>query len=92
MAALYILYKLLLTVGSCSFHRVVPLKRANIELQIIKKKLHVEADAMHDDADAMHVEADNMHVAADKMHDDVDALGPAHVDDVDSLRARLALF
>ena len=92
MAALYILYKLLLTVGSCSFHRVVLFKRASIELVTIKQQLHAEADEMHDNADAMHVEADNMHVAAAKMHADVDALGPAHVDDVDSLRARLALF
>ena len=92
MAALYILYKLLLTVGSCSFHRTVPLKRAKIELKIIQQRLHAEADAMHDDADAMYVEADDMHVAAAQMHADVDALEPDHVDDVDSLWARLALF
>ena len=107
MAALYILYKLLLTVGFCFFHSSAPLKRASIELESITKKMHADADNMYADADTcgekMHADAEKMHADAekmrvkiyadaDKMHAGADACGPEYVRVVDSLRTRLALF
>ena len=65
MAALHILYKLLLTVGFCFFHSSAPLKRASIELESITKKMHADADSMYADAEKMRVK---IYADADKMH------------------------
>ena len=57
--------KLLLTVGSCSFHSLAPLKRKSLELEFIKKEVHAEADILHAEADILRAEADDMHAEAD---------------------------